>query len=621
MRYSLLYILTILSLIFQGCNDELEPNSQNSTLSESRGIYAELMLDGFANGIPNTRFSEREQDGWTWSGGLVNGDTVGMFARKGNPYINNGAGPIINLPMFYSSVSYVTNQGEVRSTTSVVNPNFEMDLTAITYEYTIAFYYPYTELMGSEENYDPVTGIMDPDKGPMPGLELRVRDDDGILKCRNFYFTHGVNLSWLQKRVLVATLSPKNCELIIMRGEGFDNPIDEEGNPNYDIWVGLNFAATHVRIADYGGVGSAFNNQIYYQPGYSIEGKEMSEEDAKRWQAWSGAPQVVNGETYPAYYVSLPVPTYSYNKTGVQASQNTTIPSIMYVEMYDNDGRKQKVSSIELKENKNSVSHKTVSAAWQYPFIVQTTELGATLSQVQIDNWDKDGDDKNITDEREAGIHDASEYNDWAELYNSYNDPVNSNQKDQLYERLKHYGDNIDGIWYFYINNDIRFSADEAPTTVSNLQDVIQGSNNFNYFSISNVYDNYPLFLEISGNGVVQNLSFNNFYITPMDNAATGCIAQRIIGSQEESNRSGGIIRNCRIVSSTVSSSGPVGMLAGEMNGGEIDHCTFSGFLQGSSTATGLFQNVLGITPTTDPLNDPSNNFSNIIFSTTLSNP
>lgn len=584
------------------CNDDLEPYSNRYTDGQpDRTLRVYVTFEEFKT--PDTRLSIRTDDGWTYTtAGFTTGDTVGVFTRTGNLNIPGG-GPMINIPMHFVVQDYATSNGGTDKATTLENDTVESD-PASMYAAEVLMYYPYTSKMGDLTKYIPQYRTMD--TVGVEGLELRVFDK-GMYKCRDIAYMYSATADYLKKGILSGAFYHGNAELILKRGKGFENPPADKRD---SVFIVLNRGFSHVRIVSYVHNGNTqWTNQCYYKEGYAIDGKAMSELECRRWQAWPGGRYIYSsskdtiqeGESYwcvlPTNYASR----INSSTTSYYATQMNTRPFIDYIEMYDNDGRKQRITSIPLLTSPTATPSKYPYNGYREGLIIEMDELGPTVSPVMIKNWDEEGDDKNITDYRNLGISSAEDYNDWVVAYQNY---LATGDETDLYQ----YGDKEDGVWYFYITETLDFDSTSGlnPYQVEVFKDRLVGANNLFNVEMRNVNITYPLFGRITGNGGIENIDFNRIYVNyaPTGDApAIGCIAREIddTGATSGLTITGGSIINCNIINGTVRSNGPVGILAGSMTNGRIADCNFYGFIMGSATADDEWAKLLGETPQSTP--------------------
>ena len=450
---------------------------------------------------------------------------------------------------------------------------------------------------------------------------------DGVIRCVDYMYIASMSLT---NGALGGRFDHAFCEMVIIRGHGFDK-LDDEKLKN-DIKVVLNRGVTRLTLGLYltnsTGVYTwmpkywPYNTWSSYSAlkdsgGNLLTYDGLTEEDAKKWQAWPGEQYVDTNEAgFPvlrdAWYAIMPT-AHSYSHTIAD-----------YIEIYNDEGILCKVSNFDLYTNTTTgISDKQMRPGYRFAVEVMMTEHGATARPVEISQWveedpiDPDApvdpdrkDSHDITDERTVGIDNEGEFADWIEAYNGYANaynfhrPANENElkTSPVFEKLREFGDYSfdDQRWQFYITKDIDMSSNDIKDIhVGELCDLLEGASTTNNYTITNLR---RTFIEkISGNGELRNLDFDNLYIS--SKATTGSVGALT------NNLNGGTIENCRINNGTMVGTGGVniGMLAGTVNGGTVKNCTLSGAVIGATAGgdyAGLFGEVEGVSPTvTDTTN------------------
>lgn len=620
------------NILLFSCKDELDISQsveeEYSTVGPLKAIVT--FENTFTSEVPGTRFPVNPTDGWTMGDKkgvytFTKGDTIGVFTRQGNLNIEGG-GPLINIPMHIETQEYNID-GKVATT--LVNDTVTINTAGMRTNEAF-MYFPYSSALGSLANYNTVNGYMEPKEGhPMPGIPLRVKDpEDGILKSHDIAILHTLSSDYLKRGILTGAFYHAFSRLIIMRGEGFDNPvrydsISQELVPDSSINVIMNNPATHFRIVSYpyqiNNVQEKirWHDQFVYDPQFLVDGAPLDSLQARTWQAWKGEPFEINNVSdtivKDAYYVVIPASYLALNTPSYYGTQNAPTMSVSYIELYDNNGTLQKVSSIALKNTNTSAETKTPEYRYQYPLVIETNELGVTANPVIITPWQNNRPGSDITEERGAGISTVEEFQSWATIYRSYTNPsTSSDQKDQDFQELQNYGDFENGIFHFYINNDIDFSG-QTWYYIPTLNDIIEGADNFSNVTITGIETSQPLFGTISGNGAgIINLNFRDISIESSAETPLGCIAGSITRTGNTGN--GTVFENCNIYNGRVVSNGYVGMFAGSMEYGSLTGCSFSGFLMGASTASGNLTKLLATDPTVAPNLTDCSFKDNIIF-------
>ena len=502
------------------------------------------------------------KDGWTISG-FQAGDILGFYSEHGNRLVNNGLGGFSNLPL--------TNTD---GTTQFQSPDNEQISPSYMSATAVYMYFPYTAGMPGTNGY-PATS---------PGLELRrlqPGDDSNILKCVDFLTDSGIDASNLAVGQLTGTFQHEFSQLIIMRGEGFDSP--PEGDRYKVINIVMKEPYTHVRVNE---TASPWGCQpeLYNQPGYVPAGLTAANFDARRWQAWQGGNYSVTQEDtigVEAWYVVLPTIGKGDNRTTVD-----------YIEIYDNEGVLQKVSSIKLADV-DSIPTKMLDSSWRYPLLVSMKELVPTVTPYPIVPWEGDFD---ISNERGRGIRNEFDFNQWKGYYASY-------LKDGAYEnQLLDYGDKIvdaEGnflYWHFYLLGNLELTdqtygslGDNTSAVIPVMKDILDGVN-MNVLE-NNMHPNYsvtgltlPLVGNMSGNGALQNMDFVSPYVVSQTDEPAGILVTTMAPETGATVMSGGTIDNCNIEMGTLLNNGEAGIIAGSATDAIIKNCNVSGYIQGTAS-------------------------------------
>ena len=644
LRTIYLFAVSVLAgAVSLSCTTELEPLNPTSP-KDTDGITmlrALVDIDGWENKEPGTRLTIEKEDGWSFARSAFGpGDTVGVMARTGNMNLmstDGKGGPLINIPMYFTNQEYPVNPNDPNSKTET-KQTLENDTVMIRptsmNNLGVMMYYPYDPNMGSLANYpnwkEYPTNIgnanMVWDKDgcpPLPGMEVRTLGPDGLPRCRDILFMITASADYISKGILSGTFYHLFNEIVVVRGEGFRDPkqkiTHDDGTVEYvkneDIYVVLNTPISHIRpVSRTDHVYWTF--QLYYQDGYTFNGKLMDREEASRWKAWKGSnwPYDEKDPTSgnEAWYVMFPNIYYTTSSSATAFShQNAARPTVTEILIYDDNGYLQHVSSFDLKADDSTVaSTKTPYPFRRYAIQIDMTELGPTVRPVSIKNWDTEGDDKDLTEVRSAGIDSQEEYEVWARAYNTY---IANERSEQYAEPLREFGDMVDGgeMWNFYISP---FSFTRDVPVITDLQDQLIGNNNFFNISFDNLQLTHPLFQKISRNGGITNINFNNPYLSLDSESPVGILAGTI--ESADGANPGVVFQNCNIFNGTVINTGPgaVGMLAGSCAFGNVSDCSFTGFLMGFSTASGTFKGLLGTTPDNEPAIDNAK-FNDIIFS------
>ena len=528
------------------------------------GALRPLAISADISGSKATRAVTNEvgtADEWSYID-FAEGDAMGFFASGGKFTDGNyGEAPFENQELIYTGGTGGSNFRDpngVSFSPSHMNGN------------EIYMYFPYTETITDEG-----------------GFELRtLRNHNGekldTARCIDFLSTRHLDILEAtsgDKPALYGEFQHTFGELIIMRGEGFDNPpkISDDIN-EWEIKAVLNIPVTGIQVEISTDGGWSCTPKLVYDPN-----SELTEAEAREWQAWLGANFYRTQEDkigQVAWYVIVPT-------IGCQAQYVAPRPGdrtrVEYIELYDNDGNLQRVSSL-LLSNGNS---KYVDGGWRYPMEITMKELIPTANPCQIVPWN---DDIDLTDERKRGINDKTEFEGWVKAYNAYLEDDSETTTNAL---LK-YGDlyiNEDETksWHFYLLSDIDLSAFESgQPVVPVLKDILDGQSTvftngrFQNHVITGL--KAPLVGLLEGkNAMVQNFSFASPYVTYGE---TNDYPLGIIANNMEDSAT---VNNCRIISGTLyNPSGAGGMVAGTITDSSITNCTLSGFLISSSTVDNI---------------------------------
>lgn len=500
------------------------------------------------------------------------GDEMGFFSSGGNYTAGNyGEAPFENQKLIYTGGTGGANfrdPNDTQFSPSHMNGN------------EIFIYFPYSEDITSP------TGMVLRTKTSPTGEKVDTARCIDFLSARHLEILGETTAS---SAALYGEFQHTFAELIIMRGEGFDNPPRIEGINTWQIKAVLNTPVTGIRAEV-----SEDEESWSCEPKLVWDSKAVPDRNtASTWEAWLGAnyyktQQDTVGQN--AWYVIVPTIGSEAKYTAPRPGFRTTVE---YIELYDNDGNLQRVSSL-LLSNGNS---KKVDGGWRYPMEITMKELVPTANPCQIVPWK---DDIDLTDERKRGINDERDFINWASAYNDYiKDPTDENKSNALlqYGDLYVSADGEEKNWQFYILADLDLSSysPEGPW-VQKLEDLLDGQSTvftngrFGNYKISGLTSTLIGSLE-GKNAQVQNIDFispnlrffNDSYDTP-----TGIITNNMTG--------GSLVKNCRIDNGTLyCPEAPGGMVAGEVEEGTIMGCTLKGMLISKKT----FDKIIG--SCTDP--------------------
>lgn len=622
-------------------------------------VTAEERQEGMA-----TRFTTEANDGWS-IGGSVNyfstGDTVGIFARYGNfnlPTSNGKGGPLINIPMMFEAQENVlkdpskpwnatTNPYETKYI--LVNDTVEV-LPSVMSSAEVFMYYPYTKDMGDLRNYpgwkeyantpnfrtgsiyfgdgykSSTAGIYADKTYPnIIGLPIRIKAGDGSIRCRDVAEMYTASQADLNKGIISGTVRHGFSSMQILRDDGFKepkrkDPVTGQLVDDWSIIVVLNIPVTHMRVVCYNDGGVRWTTQLYHDPSYTIDGHAFTDEEARQWEAWEGLPYKANNtaEEERAWYVLLPsiywqndADSWNGHSDSYYSHAYCVRPTVSEIMIYDDEGYLQHVTNFNLKTSDGNAATKKTYPYFRFRVKIAMDEFGTTVRPVAIVDWDEEGDDKDLTEERSAGIHDVNDYINWVSTYNTY---ITNGRRGSAAEELAKYGDFVDDTyWNFYISEFIVPSNVDLPQ-VTDMQDRLVGNNNFFNVTFENLKFPGPMFKTVSYYGGIQNIDFRNVRVSTGWNAGPiGMIAGEIVSDFDNDNV---LFQNCNLYNCIVENQGPVGLFAGSMSFGKIVDCEMSGFVLGTSTSQTLFPKVFAIPPSNTPI---WNNFNyNNINSATL---
>ena len=505
-------------------------------------------------------------DQWSFTN-FQEGDMMGFYSSGGNFSSGfDGSEPFINQKLEYDSTQFKDPENGAIFSPTYMNGS------------EVFMYFPYDENIS--EN----------------GMALRTNaEGNDTLRCVDFLRSNSLNILGSNQgkdMALYGTFQHGFSELIIMRGEGFDSP--PEGR--WAITVVMSEPITHIKI-----IASSEEASWSCTPSFIYdENSDLSKDQARRWGAWRGYNYGITENNdpvgTPAWYVIVP-------------SLDNNYSTVDYIELYDNEGYLQRVSSLQLYANT-----KKVQPGWRYPLEITMKELVPTVNPFPIQPWE---DEINLTDERTRGINNITEFASWVRDYNAY---IVSQSDVEKQKALLDYGDKyLDAngklSWHFYVLADLDFT-NYTPLPYENeqgdtlepsgeviiplLQDVIDGKSSilsnskFINFKIKGLTKTFIGEMKPNDSnenpGSVQNFDFMNPLIDNENNtSAAGIIANTMTGAS---------IINCNIINGNlVNPKGPAGMLAGSMNGGTVRDCQLEGFLIGSSTSSSA-PKIVGTDPT-----------------------
>ena len=569
MKKIIYILLSITASIAASCSAG-EPNAGNPQPDDASPLVIYATING--NAASSRASLLTIHDLWSYVN-FEDGDVMGFYSSGGNWAEDNGKGNFDNLKLQYDAAKKQFND----LTNGVEFSPSNMSGSKIF------MYFPYEADMNGK------------------GKELRSQEDDLVddntdsknsnLRCVDFLSSDKIELDGVvsgQRVTLYGQFQHTFSELIIMRGEGFDAPPPGMGR----ITAVIDEPYTHIKVeVTIDGDKWSCTPKLEYAQDNKFG---LDDEEARRWNVWRGGNFGItdkNKEGYPAWYVIVPS----------LPGRNTIVE---YIELYDNEGYLQRVSSLKLRDGNT----KYVAPGWRYPMEITMKELVPTVNPFKVVPWN---DDVDLTDERERGINDIAEFANWVSDYNAY---LADQDDDEKIKALLKYGDKIVDVdnnlsWHFYVLADLDISryvpvtdadsgdddssstATMLPHIIPQLGDVLDGKSttlvngkfiNHTIKGLSKTFVN-----RLYGIGSLQNLDFME---PDVRNAETSDAVGIIVNTMES-----GSIVNCNIYNGTLfNPNGAAGMVAGTMSGGMINNCTLSGFLIAKETHNQIAGTVSG---------------------------
>ena len=210
--------------------------------------------------------------------------------------------------------------------------------------------------------------------------------------------------------------------------------------------------------------------------------------------------------------------------------------------------------------------------SWRYPIKVSMEGTTPTVWPYEILPWTPD--DSPIELGGTYGIT-LDNFKTWVTLYNRYTSgSLSDEEKTQVNEALKAFGEKTGGKWRFQLNADIDckelFGDNQLTSVVARLKDEFDGKNH----TLSNL--NTTLIGSIEGNGKITDLNIDVVSITSETTKPTGALALEMTGGE---------ISNCDIKNIQIETNGPVGALVGKATAGTISGNTVNGLLLGTESS------------------------------------
>ena len=558
--FSSIILLILILPLFSSCKSEDFPSGKNLT-------ELTINMDIEGKGRVGTRFVRTEiDDKWTITD-FTAGDKMGFYASGGN-WLDQNSHIFNNQELIYKGEDqFNTPNGEGNFSPSDMKGN------------EVYMYFPYCEVMNTD------------------GLELRV-NEEGSIRCRDYLSANNLTMEGMQGNKPVAlygTFTHAFAELIIMRGEGFDNPPHNTDQIDYNrITAVINNGYTHIKVNLDTENGWSCVPELFYN---SNNRNNLKEDQADRWNAWKGGNYGITTEDpvgREAWYVI--VPTLGTSGTGRSI--------VDYIELYDNEGNLQRVSSLKLSGANTSNPTKYVDSGWRYPMEITMKELVPTVNPFPISRWNETVD---LSYTRVYGINNITDFELWVYDYNAYlRDKTEENEK-----QLLQYGDKTinqdteEVTWEFYILADLDLTGYQPPHSDESSSNeetfIIPVLENATLDGQSTIlsdgeFQNYKItglnktFIGNMKNSRLQNIDFISPEVKQDDNTSAGAI---IISEMVNSD-----ILNCNIENGTLfNPKGPGGFVAGSISGGSVTDCVLEGTLIATSTAAGEAALIIGTNP------------------------
>ena len=236
---------------------------------------------------------------------------------------------------------------------------------------------------------------------------------------------------------------------------------------------------------------------------------------------------------------------------------------IDHIEMIDNHGIVQQVDP----------QIESLDRGWRYPINVSITGTYPTVWPYEIQPW--------ITEEQPIelggiyGINTSEDFKTWVTQYNLYTSgSLSEEEKNQVIESLKAFGEMTDGKWRFQLNTSIDcaglFGTHTLTSLITQLTDEFDGKNH----TLSNL--NTTLVGSIDEMGKITDLNINVIDITSANTTPIGAVALEMTGGE---------IVDCDIEDIRIETAGPVGALVGNATAGNISGNKVNGLLLGSGSS------------------------------------
>lgn len=554
-------IFFTLLIVATACTNDLPvPETDTSMTPQPLVVIADIA----GKTKVTSRATQGTDDNWSYTD-FVDGDTMGFYSSGGN-WLDGGG--FNNMALQYDAVLKQFSDVNNGATFSPTQMNGSQ----------IYMYYPYSDKIGTT------------------GFELRRKgvSSGDTLRCVDFLSSYKIQVDGIldgKHMALFGEFDHAFSELIIMRGEGFDNP--PPGKERITAVLDNPITAIQVKIDTENGW-TVIPELIYDE----TNSARLTREQATRWDAWHGKNYGITVQDSigrAAWYII--VPTIGSQVGKIRPGDRSLV---QYIELFDNEGNLQQVTALRLSGGMT----KYVDASWRYPMEISMKEMVPTVNPYTIVPWNED---VNLTDQRTRGINNMIEFEDWVREYNAY--ILGDSSTDRINALLK-YGDlyvdeEKNNLWHFYLLTDLNMaqydvanSGDDAAATITTivplLRDVLDGEGTT---LVNGVHQNHKisglsktLINELQGsNGKIINIDFEEPDVRVNTTAPVGIIANSILG---------GTIDNCAITDGTlINLTGPAGFVAGTLSDGTITGCALDGYMIATGTGPGDYAKIVGTEP------------------------
>lgn len=555
--------LSLSLFLFWSCSNDYNDIRSEADKGESLIAYAQIGENN--EDKVNTRASYNAYDHWSVSAFEV-GDEVGLFAVSGqqNPIDDTLFDTEIENGKMYCD-------GRTGNYYRFSNGDIVVDPQTVHANYSI-MYYPYFADMPAAYN-----------NASLPGLPIRRMDTDGIEKCTDVMQTfiyskqtsNNTNSGWDPYNyvnylpIASGVLQPKfyhlMTQIVVQRGSRFTSPKDDR------VWIVMKEPCTDVRITQTSPSSSfSYKLQALYDNGDEFvelpdnDGQVIKINKHRVWQAWKGSD--LNSQN--SHYAIIP-------------SQE-----VSYILIQDSEGVWQRVTDFYL-HFENKLTSKEAIMGHRYIISVSMSGSNVLAKMLSIKDWNDGGQ---ITDRRQRGINDKSDYMEWVSTYNSY-----VTERDPSYEeKLREFGDVVENqmtgetSWTFYLYSNLHFKEGDS-YMIKSLDDTLMGASINTNYVVSGLQSFW--IDELGPKGRLESIDIEGLYIIDLaesEDSFTGGLIRKLEGGQLE---------NCNLLNGILVSNKNAGMLAGSVYGGTVKNCTFSGQVIGMGTARAPYKALFGLDP------------------------